>query len=834
MTKATKAVQTALNSLSKTIGDDNFESNLRTEALKNLQVLMADSSSQEEENLQTLLIEGLIAGVIVMVMGTGLYGYNHSRYTEQVRKQFDQEIKEQKVTFILPDKKNLSPKQTFIKNVIHLLNTSIAVDSAGKQLSFADFSGLIKIDNQNSTLVILISTWALDKLLESSITDRRPLQVMRRDIEAFLITQVTKELNQINQKYEDEYFITSFFKSMRSSYLDDIRAARFLVICLANILSKARCPRDKLDLPLSVKENIEFCRRLGILVNELLKSIEAEIPPMTKNEPSLLENFNFYRARLISYLRDIEIEASALRDAYVKEYLNEFSLKDIVNSAYYLLETLNEQFLNLIYRQTISTRDLYQTMGYLRNIFQKNPHIMDCFATFNPALAAAMDVNAPNRSGIYKKLDPKELCINTPPLTVIDTLILFFHMTTDHREKFIKKLLQSKKSSEKEFAETLRYCDKHYLQPITAMIRIQLDAKYVAYDDVDLARYTAQRVLPIMTLAFQSREEGGIDTDYIVNEIAKTPHLQSGAQQIKAINRMALIQSKNPNNPSYYPYIDLDLAPTTKKALNDLRAHQVEFLEIYTLLGDIHNVLDSNRCMFQQKNVFEFIQKYLQILKSKTDDNLKILQSLMTDTLNDEEMTRHWKSRINQMIDSVEKRLEHLKIMLNDVKQQINLPNFVQCQREIFIAQIQVINRKYMELFGESAGLENISFSDSHSHSMSSLSSVVRSENKSTNTTPLPQFTVPTKTFLPSFYMQVIATSLLAAGFMLIIIGALGLNGIGAWIGFTTLPALITSTAGGASILVGNGLLLASSFWKAAPSQNNENKVNDSIPHFIL
>lgn len=63
---------------------------------------MADSSSQEEENLQTLLIEGLIAGVDNYSDGDGLYSYNHSRYTEQVRKQFDQEIKEQKVTFILP------------------------------------------------------------------------------------------------------------------------------------------------------------------------------------------------------------------------------------------------------------------------------------------------------------------------------------------------------------------------------------------------------------------------------------------------------------------------------------------------------------------------------------------------------------------------------------------------------------------------------------------------------------------------------------------------------------------------------------------------------------
>ena len=596
-------------------------------------------------------------------------------------------------TFVVPINKeirDLYKEEVFIKYFVELTT---------KKSSFSTYSGhhsALFPDGKGSYFYSVLPFYRMSEGLGHPVENKRPIDKQRRAISLFLKSTVPDFLAHIDRSFQTEWRVTSFFSStyQGANYMNNLRAARFVVMSLANLLWNIQHPVDpETGFPLCLTSCIKLCRDVAQYLDILLDSAEKDRPPY-------LKHLSHDRDRLISFVRKIDMYTHALRAAYTEEQLHQVNINEVTNSAHQALEIMDKNVFNLIYKRRhpitnepddSAADSLVCMFGYLRDLFMRNPGLIGFFSTF-------------------KKLNPEKTHVNETATTVIDAVIMFCHLPKPERLTLIKDLKKSTLSSVLEFAETLNQLHYDFIAPVDRVSKRDLKAT-ASY--TDRAKLSAKRLIPFITLVL---DDYGVEVD--------TPHIQariqdsetnaaswqimSGKEQINAINQDAALDGAE----GYYqwtlsPFIDVNVQ--TAEALNGLVKRQHRLTQVTKLLDAIRELIQDYQTFLQLKS----FQKFLLNCLSKAKDEYAALE-LQIDQMDaglaeDERMPRRLKQILCQMTNEMDSRLDEFSQATAQFKRIVGAPGFPDQEKHMLAFKIHQINDQFISLFGEPSGLNNIS-----------------------------------------------------------------------------------------------------------------------------
>lgn len=605
-------------------------------------------------------------------------------------------------TFLIPlnkEPRDLSKEETFIKNFVPLIL---------KKSLFSTYSGLHKATSnsiEGHDFYSILPFYRMSENLGHPIENRRPIDQQRRAISWFLKTTVPDFLAHIDRSFQTEWRVTSFFVStyQGTNYINDLRAARFVIMSLANLLWNIQHPVDpETGYPLSFTDCVKLCRDVEIYLNVLLDSAERETPPY-------LGHLSHDRDRLIRFVHKIATYTSALRAAYVEEQLNEVNINEVTNSAHQALEIMDQCILNLIYkhRHPIASEDpknpfsggvtdgraaesLVSIFGYLRDLFNINPGLIGFFSS-------------------YTKLDPTTTYVNATETTVMDALIIFCHMPKPERLTFIGDLKKSTQSSMIEFADTLEQLHHDFIMPFERTSKRDLKATRYKPKYVERARLTARRLIPFITLVI---DDYGVEVD-TPNILSRQLESQtnaaacqvlSGKQQIKSINQAAALDQ----NTGYYQWAlspFLEISAQTAESLNALVKHQYRLTQVTQLLDAVSELIQDYRTFLQLSHFQMFLLNCLNKAKEEYAALATRIDTLDASLSEDERMPRRLKQILSEMTLEMGKRLEGFAQAAINFRGKVGLPNFPDQEKLRLKVKISRVNQQFLDLFGEASGL---------------------------------------------------------------------------------------------------------------------------------
>lgn len=595
-------------------------------------------------------------------------------------------------TFVIPvnkEPRDLYKEEAFIKHFVAMTT---------KKSSFSSYSGLhsaIFSDGQCSFYSVL-PFYRMGEGLGHPIENRRPIDKQRRAISLFLKSTVPDFLAHIDRSFQAEWRVKSFFSSTFKgmNYMNDLRAARFVVMSLANLLWNLQHPVDpETGFPLCFTDCITLCREVSQYLDTLLDSAERDTPPY-------LKHLSHDRDRLISFVRKIDTYVSALRVAYMEEQLHEVNIDEVTNSAHQALEIMDKSILNLIYKRRnpitnepddSAADSLVCLFGYLRDLFMRNPNLTGCF------------------SGL-KKLSPNTTHVNALETTVMDAVIIFCHMSKPERLLLISDLKKSCLSSVLEFAETLHQLHLDFIVPVDRISKRDLRGMpYNKQGYLERATLTARRLLPFIALVL---DDYGVevDTPSILARIkASQTHgaasqIISGKQQIENINQAAALELDG----GYYQWTlspFLDVCAQTADALNGLVKQLHRLTQVTKLLDAMSELIKDYRTFLQLRQFQTFLLNCLHRAKEEYAALEVRIDRMDAGLAEDERMPRRLKQILCQMTTEMDRRLAEFAQAAAQFRRVVGAANFPDQEKQLLVVKINLINQQFLDLFGEASGL---------------------------------------------------------------------------------------------------------------------------------
>ena len=594
-------------------------------------------------------------------------------------------------TFVIPinkEPRDLYKEETFIKHFVALTS---------KKSSFATYSGhhsAVFSDGQGSFYSVL-PFYRMSEGLGHPLENRRPIDKQRRAISLFLKSTVPDFLAHIDRSFQAEWRVTSFFSSTLkgANYMNDFRAARFVVMSLANLLWNLQHPVDpETGFPLCLTDCIKLCREVSQYLDTLLDSAERDTPPY-------LKHLSHDRDRLISFVRKIDTYGSALRVAYMEEQLHEVNIDEVTNSAHQALEIMDKSILNLIYKRRdpitnepddSAADSLVCMFGYLRDLFMRNPNLIGFFS-------------------IFKKLDSHLTHVNESGTTVMDAVIRFCHMAKPERLALISDLKKSRISSVLEFGETLNQLHLDFIVPVDRISKRDLKGTPYKRMYLERATLTAQRLIPFIALVL---DDYGVEVD-TPNMLARIQESQtnaaawqivSGKQQIEAINQAAALD----HDDGYYQWSlspFLEVSVSTADALNGLVRHLHRLTQVTKLLDAISEIIKDYRTFLQLRQFQTFLLNCLHKAKEEYAALGMRIDRMDAGLAEDERMPRRLKQILCQMTTEMDRRLEEFAQAATQFRRVVGASNFPDQEKQQLVVKINLINAQFLDLFGEASGL---------------------------------------------------------------------------------------------------------------------------------
>lgn len=676
------AAQWALRAGASSVGrdGDTLAKTFNDTATQQVNHLIAGGNNSGALNQASVQAALATAAVATMVVA-------YSRISEQVRETGDlrlayfKELAEGTASFAIRTNKEpgkMYTEENFIKKFIELTATD----------SFTTYSCQHNtvLPEQNNTFYSVLPFYRTSENLGQPFKNTRLIDRQRRVIDLFLRLAVPDFLSKLDAPFRHESTINSFFRSTwhGNNYSNDYRAARFVVMSLANLLWNLQHPVDPdTRYPHTLDECIALCGKIRNYLNNVLVLLKGEcFKHMSKSNP------------LVDFVRKIDTHVNALWDAYEDERVHEVNIDEMTNSAHQTLEIMDKSILNILYKQhSIQACDpmfnaadhLIDKISYLQGLFLLNPRLIEWFPSNN-------------------RLNAKQIKLNVPATTVIDALIMFCHMTKVKREELIVSLKKNQTASVLELAATLELFNKEIIRPIDKVSKEELwrlnrDRSYITR-----AELTAQRLIPFITFVI---DDYGIDVDtpLILEKIKRTPGLYNSKQQIEMINQM--VQSNEVT--SYYkltlsPFLNANEETVT--ALNQLIKNHTRMRHMTKLLDGVGELINDYRNFLQHKDFQLFLNKCLNRVSEEYTTMNKQISRFDIQITDDESMSHNLKQILGQMTSEMTARLKAFLIATNNLNGVIASPDFPEEQKQLLEKKIDTINQQFLNLFHEASGLE--------------------------------------------------------------------------------------------------------------------------------
>jgi hypothetical protein len=687
------ALRAAVSSAKRTLtGESDQVTKIKEVALKRSQELVQGQSS--ESSLRTEMDAQSIA-INVAIKGLELAYKAIARQIEVLndkRLSFDKERQAGIATFMIPTDKEES-SLTHEERIINNFNTLIAGSPS--------FSKYLGIHNAELTTITdnkfysVLPFYRMSEALGQPVASTKPLDCQRVAISLFFKSALPDAISDIEMGFQTDTGFISFWESayQRRNYLNNRRAPRFIMMSLSNLLWNLQHPVDhETGFPLSSRQCIELCRDVELFLNRLLDPAS----------PNYLKPISNSENGLISFVRKLEVHTKGLKAAYEEEQLHELNIDDVTNSAHNALRVINKSVLKLIYKRNnpITKKDepddqaaenIAYMISFLNQLLIRNPDLMDVFRVFPTWI-------------------PPAAGMNIPPLTVVDALIIFSHLSWRQRDQLIATLKKSNIASALEFAQTLKNFDEKFISPIKEVSKKELHASVFNPKHEEVSRLTARRLIPLVTLVIKDFQ---IEVDSeLTSQRAKRSQsnptakiIWSGKQQVQSINASA-----NKGDEYYYwslsPFVRMSAEVAAE--IEDLPKRQYRITQMTELLDNVSDLVQHYRSFLQNKLFQSFLLKCLSRVKEEYAALDAHINKVDLHLAHDERMTRSLQSILRPMTRDINNSLEGFALATANFERLVSSPDFTEQQRQILATKLTSVSDQFSKLFGEETGITDL------------------------------------------------------------------------------------------------------------------------------
>ena len=683
-----QALRTAVNTTkTAVVGEVDQLSSLKDAALGRINELVKGNSTlssiSSEMNLQTMAISAAIQAIELSIFAVK----NQIANLKNKRLTFDKERQAGIASFQIrtnKEEKDLSSQEQIMKAFYELVQ---------KNPSYVNYLGMQKSTSQelnNVDFYSVLPYYKMSDALPQPIASTKAIDKQRTAISLFFKSALPEAIADIDNNFQSENSFLEFLKSAfkKENYLNDLRAPRFLMVCLANLLWNLQHPVDPVTgYPLSVERSIELCKIVGLFLNKLLNP----------SEKTSLYTLSDNKNKLVYFIRKVELLVKALRRAFTEEHLYELNIDDLTNNAHSTLRTLDTSVFELIYSQTnpITHQEqpdnraaeyLASIISYLHELIIDSPELINFF---NPFVDKAKDTPF----------------VNTQARTLMDLLIIFTHSTRPDKDKLFQSLEKTASDAAIELLNTLKEFDERFIKPIKAVSKTELGVGIFDKKRIEVARLTARRLIPLITLVL---EDHRVEVDFPLNkpsavtETQPTPKTYTAKEQVKEINLQANAGS------NYYiwelsPFISAN--SETEREIDKLPKHQYRFTEITKLLDSITEIVQNYRTFLQCKEFQIFLINCLGKIKNEYGDLGHYIEQIDTFLSKDKKLNRNMQNILGPMTTTIANSLDDFSKAFTNFEQIITAPDFTDQQKNSLATKIGSIHQEYFKLFREDSGI---------------------------------------------------------------------------------------------------------------------------------
>ena len=688
------ALRAAVNTTSRTLtaGGDDLVAKIKDIALTRSQEFVRNQISQAGLNIDA---SAQSTAINLAVKGLEVAYQAISRQIEVLNDQrlsFDKERDAGIATFMVPVNKEESAL-THEERIINSFNQFII-----NCPSFSKYLGIHSAELTTATgkkFYSILPFYRMSQALGQPAGNDKPLDSQRIAISLFFKSALPEAIGDIDSGFLSDFGFIAFWESayQRKNYLNNRRAPRFIMMALANLLWNLQHPvNQETGFPLSSRQCIALCGDVASFLNQLLD-------PTSRYYLKSLDN---KENNLMSFIRKLEIHTKGLKAAYEEEQLHELNIDEITNSAHSALRILDQSVLKLIYKRKnpLTKREepddqaaytISYMIGFLNDTLSRNPDLMDVFKKFPEWITPAAGMNI-------------------PPLTVIDALIIFSHLSWRERDQLIATLKRSNIASALEFAQTLKKFDEKFINPIKLISKNELKATIFNPKHEQVGQLTARRLVPLLMLVIKDFPIK-VDSELTRQRAKRSQRsptaktIWAGEQQVQAINASA-----NRGNEYYYwslsPFIKM--SPGVAAEVEDLPKRQYRITQMTELLDNVSFLVKYYRS-FLQDNVFQsFLLKCLGKVKAEYTALDVYISKIERHIADDEVMTRSLRSILQDMTKDINTSLENFSLDTANFERLVSSPNFTEEQRQILATKLTSLSDQFSKLFGEESGIAQL------------------------------------------------------------------------------------------------------------------------------
>lgn len=694
------ALRTAVSSLPKFITPDS------TNAIDQLKTVASDRATeivnatgtqggiQNQINMQKTAIDLAIKVLEVS------YNIVCKQLTETFNKRlaFDKERLAGVSAFLLPTNKeegHYSNEEWVIKGYIEL---------AQHNPLFFDYLGINEgelLEKKSCKYYSVLPFYRMSEEIHHPIGSAKPLEKQRNSINLFFKSAVPEILSHIDIHFQTDYKIVAFVESWihDHNYLNNLRAPRFIIMSLCNLLWNLQHPVDShTGVPISLIQAKKLCNEVLLFINQIL---DEDMPPH-------LGRIGKIHNELLSFVQKIEIQVKELYNAFIDEIINEINIEDVTNSAHHVLRIMDKSIYKLLYKTTnvISQKtepdekaaeDIAYLINLLNQLININPNIIEIFKDF----ILCIPLNA-QKFLLPKTLSPIQV-INEIPTTVVDALVIFAHLDTKPRHILFTRLELSAKDSAKEFARNLRLLKSKFIDPLKKFHRNDVN-RPLFEDNQEIANQSARCFIPLITLII---EDFRVDVDRRLTEeeikyYADAEHnFFNGSEQTQKINASATV----PYNYYYWKlsnYLTIgDKRISSKIDLFPIRQYRIT--QVTVLLDAIAELITKYQSFLQDLTFQEFLKRFLFEVKTEYDSLEHYIEDVDKTLAATELNSRSLAGVLRRMLNDLNASLERIQETISNLTKTVESPEFVDKQRKILENKLQFIQSRYLEIFNNEA-----------------------------------------------------------------------------------------------------------------------------------
>lgn len=421
--------------------------------------------------------------------------------------------------------------------------------------------------------------------------------------------------------------------ALRKNYLNHLKAPRFIISALANLLWNLQHPVDpKTSIPLPIDECAAICNKASMFLNDLLNPSQFKY----------LQQLDLRCEKVVRNLCQIELLIKSLQSAYEYDHLHEINLSDISKHMHSALRIMSNKIMELIYRDENASEKLVGQIMILGELLMQNHELYEEF------------------HDLQKIFNPK--FTNEKASTLIDILNLFAHQTPRERKKIWQSLIQTGSEYHIQFAHQLKLFHKTFLDQFEDVVKQNL--KRQSFNEK-----TAPHFIPLILMVMESftvfrdtrpKKNPESESHEVICDIQNTTHDRK--QRHAILNDAA---STTTENPDKYYYWSVSSFMKVKSAFHDsldMLLSKQNQMRIKTLEMDILAFrLSENRTLLLKKDFKKELLKTLKDICVFYSQLLKMFNLLESRMQADLKLQRDQKRILQPMLDDLEACMEAIQ-----------------------------------------------------------------------------------------------------------------------------------------------------------------------------